>query len=182
MAQRVSLECTPSTIGSAVAAACLRPAEPPTSRPSSRLLRPQLSKEANRLQWHPPTGYTYCLPAAIAAASPKVNERQVPLSPRNGWWCRAKPKLSAYRGSISALSRHRRRRVHCAGMGVLVLKMTASPSTGTPIPAQLMCRRRCRDRAVGDGRDRAVGEAEIEPITTNKCKSCLVPNGWWCRG
>ena len=28
---------------------------------------------------------------------------------------------------ISLLSRHRRRHVHCAGMGVLVLKMTASP-------------------------------------------------------
>ena len=29
-------------------------------------------------------------------------------------------------GSISALSRHRRRHVRCADMGVLVLKMTAS--------------------------------------------------------
>ena len=32
-----------------------------------------------------------------------------------------------YIGFISALSRHRRRHVHCAGMGVPVLKMTASP-------------------------------------------------------
>ena len=30
-----------------------------------------------------------------------------------------------YSGSISALSRHRRRHVHCAGMGMPVLKMSA---------------------------------------------------------
>ena len=55
-------------------------------------------------------------------------------------------------GSISALYRHRRRHVHCAGMDVPVLKMIASESTATPMPAQWTCRRRCRDRA------------DIEPI------------------
>ena len=45
-------------------------------------------------------------------------------------------------GSISALSRHLRRFVHCAGRGVPVLTATASArrsilSTGTPIPAQM---------------------------------------------
>ena len=50
-------------------------------------------------------------------------------------------------GSISALSRRRRRRVHCAGMGVPVLKLTA-PS----VPARWTCRWRRQDRA------------DIEPI------------------
>ena len=30
-------------------------------------------------------------------------------------------------GAITTTYRHRRRHVHCAGMGMLVLKMTASP-------------------------------------------------------
>ena len=44
-----------------------------------------------------------------------------------------------YIGSISALYRHRRR--HIAGGEAVIL------STGTPIPAQWTCRRRCRYRA-----------------------------------
>ena len=48
-----------------------------------------------------------------------------------GAWLHARPGCYRYvrsgrAGSISALSRHRRRHAHCAGMGVPVLKMTAS--------------------------------------------------------
>ena len=66
--------------------------------------------------------------------------------------------------STSALSRHRRRHVHCAGMGVPVLKMTASPSTGTPIHP-------CYGHAVGD--------AEIEPCgksLTVRARACISTN------
>ena len=37
------------------------------------------------------------------------------------------PQIAGPGSSISALPRHRRRHVHCAGVGVLVLKMTALP-------------------------------------------------------
>ena len=47
-------------------------------------------------------------------------------------------------GSISALYRHRRRHVLCAGTGVPVLKMTSLERR--PIPAHWTCRRRCRYR------------------------------------
>ena len=65
---------------------------------------------------------------------------------------------------ISALSRRRRRHVHCAGIGVLVLKMTASE-----------CRRRCRERA------------DIELCTSKKWRHCarsqtrwtMAPESWW---
>ena len=46
---------------------------------------------------------------------------------------------------VPALSRHRRRHVHCAGRGVLSEAVISS--TGTPTPAQWTRRRRCRDRA-----------------------------------
>ena len=51
--------------------------------------------------------------------------------------------------SISARSRHRRRHVHCRGYGRAGtqnerLGEAVSLSTGTPIPAQWTCRRRCR--------------------------------------
>ena len=51
-----------------------------------------------------------------------------------------------------ALSRHRRRHVHCAGMHGRAgtqndrLSEAVVLSFGTPIPAQWTCRRRCRDR------------------------------------
>ena len=46
-----------------------------------------------------------------------------------------------------ALSRHRRRRVHRAGMGMPVLRLSEAVvlSTGAPIPARRTCRRRRRD-------------------------------------
>ena len=70
-----------------------------------------------------------------------------PLKFRSQWpnrWSHGRentPLLAQYRsgGPISALCRHRRRHVRCAGMGMPVLKMT-------PIPAQRTCRRRCRYR------------------------------------
>ena len=49
--------------------------------------------------------------------------------------------------SMSALHRHRRRHVHCVGIGVPVLFEAVILSTGTPMPAQWTCRRRCRYRA-----------------------------------
>ena len=58
--------------------------------------------------------------------------------------------------ALAVSYRHRRRHVHCAGMGMPVLKMTASPSTGMPVPAHWTCRRRCRYMALQGLPGRAV--------------------------
>ena len=58
-------------------------------------------------------------------------------------------------GSILALSRHRRRHVYCAGMGVPVLKMTASPSED---PRNL-----CKD---------AVTDMRVHKVCGHACATC----------
>ena len=52
-----------------------------------------------------------------------------------------------------ALYRHRRRHIHCAGMGVPVPKMTVSETRSFWVPARPYPRN-----------EHAVGDAEIEPI------------------
>ena len=54
-----------------------------------------------------------------AAVDPRMFDAKVPLLDT--------PNMQVGLCSISALYRHRRRHAHCAGVGVPVLKMTASP-------------------------------------------------------
>ena len=77
------------------------------------------------------------------------------------------------RGSIFlALSRHRRRHVHCAGMGVPALKMSASERRSFGVPAH-PCP---RDR-------HAVGDAEVREKKSMRAdmRSDVwdVTRGWW---
>ena len=62
---------------------------------------------------------------------PSFLHRQPPSShePHEGGrysWQRPSSRIRVPTGSVSALYRHRRRHVHCVGMGMPVLKMTAS--------------------------------------------------------
>ena len=71
------------------------------------------------------------------------------------------PVTEHYRATVGPASaitiyRHRRRHIHCAGMGVPILKMTASPRRSFRVPARAYPRN-----------GHAVGDADVEARSTS---------------
>ena len=88
-------------------------------------------------------------------------------------------------GSISALSRHRRRNVHCAGMGMPVLNMTASPWVGAF--GTLSRSRRSPSLmphcVLNTGRRSSIGQTKVFFATTTSriFVSCELRRKWACQ-